>query len=166
MDAPVIPEVSPAVQASFEPVMKVISAVRGQLSDIKEVVAIRPGYKYPPAGQPVPAIVVAVAPGIGPVKAAELEAKFGVPSSLHDATIEERAAAEHQQPISFGTPAGSTVSAFEKMLGGDAPLAFAPPKTGSYQEPNPPDLPLVKESMELTICVSPEAGWSELESFL
>ena len=48
------------------------------------------------------------------------------------------------------------------MLGGEEPLAFAPPKTGSYQEPNPPDLPLVKEPMELTICVGPEAGWSEL----
>jgi hypothetical protein len=159
-------KVSPAVQASFEPVMKQISAVRAQLSEMKDVVAIRPGYKYPPAGQPVPAIVVAVTPGTTPVKAAELEAKFGVPFSVDDATVEEQLAAEHQQPISFGTPAGSTVSAFEKMLGGDAPLAFAPPKTGSYQEPKPPDLPLVDEPMELTICVSPEAGWSELEPFL
>src|SRR5262249_57314149 len=115
MDAPVIPEVSPAVQASFEPVMKVISAVRGQLSDIKEVVAIRPGYKYPPAGQPVPAIVVAVAPGIAPVKAAELEAKFGVPFSVDDATIAEQVAAEHQQPISFRTPTASTASPFIKI---------------------------------------------------
>ena len=159
-------KVSPAVQASFEPVMKLISAVRAQLSAVKDVVAIRPGYEYPPAGQPVPAIVVAVTPGTAPVKASELEAKFGVPFSVDDATVEEQLAAEHQQPISFGTPAGSTVSAFEKMLGGEEPLAFAPPKTGSYQEPNPPDLPLVKELMELTICVSPEAGWSELESFL
>ena len=34
------------------------------------------------------------------------------------------------------------------------------------RSPNPPNLPLVKEKMELTICVSPEAGWSELEAFL
>ena len=87
-----------------------------------------------------------------------------MPFSVIDATVEEQLAAEHQQPISFGTPAGSMVSAFEKMLGGDEPLDFAPPKTGSYQEPDPPNLPLVKEPMELTICVSPEAGWSELES--
>ena len=159
-------KVSPAVQASFAPIMKVISAVRAQLTKVKDVVAIRPGYNYPPAAQPVPAIVVAVTPGTTPIKATELEAKFGVPFSVNDATVEEQLAAEHQQPISFGTPAGSTVSAFEKMLGGDEPLAFAPPKTGSYQEPNPPDLPLVKEPMELTICVSPEAGWSELEPFL
>ena len=57
-------------------------------------------------------------------------------------------------------------SAFEKMLGGEGELDFAPPKTGAYQEPTPPNLPLVEEEMELTICVSPEAGWSELESFL
>ncbi len=57
MAAPVIPKIPRAVQASFEPVMKVISAVRAQLSDVKDVVATRPGYKYPPAGQPVPAIV-------------------------------------------------------------------------------------------------------------
>jgi hypothetical protein len=166
MDATVIPKISQAVQASFGPVMKVISAVRAQLSDVKDVVATRPGYKYPPAGQPVPAIVVAVTPGTEPVKAAELEAKFGVPFSVNDATVEEQLAAEYQQPLSFGTPAGSTVSAFEKMLGGDEPLVFAPPKSGSYQEPNPPNLPLVREPMELTICVSPEAGWTELESFL
>src|ERR1700720_1755298 len=110
-------KVSPAVQASFEPVMKLISAVRAQLSAVKDVVAIRPGYEYPPAGQPVPAIVVAVTPGTAPLKASELEAKFGVPFSVDDATVEEQLAAEHQQPISFGTPAGSTVSAFEKMLG-------------------------------------------------
>ena len=41
-----------------------------------------------------------------------------------------------------------------------------PPKTGSYEPPDPPNLPLVEEPMELTICVSPEAGWSELEDFL
>ena len=157
MDATVIPKISQAVQASFGPVMQVISAVRAQLSDVKDVVATRPGYKYPPAGQPVPAIVVAVTPGTEPVKAAELEAKFGVPFSVNDATVEEQLAAEYQQPLSFGTPAGSTVSAFEKMLGGDEPLVFAPPKSGSYQEPNPPNLPLVREPMELTICVSPEA---------
>ena len=58
------------------------------------------------------------------------------------------------------------VSAFEKLMGGDEVLTFAPPKTGGYTEPEPPNLPLVKEKMELTICVSPEAGWSELETFL
>ena len=75
-------------------------------------------------------------------------------------------AAAHRKPVSFGTPAGSTASAFEKMLSGDEPLDFAPPKTGGYKQPDPPNLPLVKEPMELTICVSPEAGWSELEAFL
>ena len=57
-------------------------------------------------------------------------------------------------------------SAFERMLGSDEALEFAPPKTGSYQEPEPPRLMPVSEEMDLTICVSPEAGWGELEAFL
>ena len=58
------------------------------------------------------------------------------------------------------------MSAFEKLLGGEEALEFGLPKTGSYEELNPPNLPLVKEAMDVTICVSPEAGWSELETFL
>src|SRR5262249_56089553 len=38
--------------------------------------------------------------------------------------------------------------------------------TGNYEELNPHNLPLVKEAMDVTVCVSPEAGWSELETFL
>ncbi len=166
MDQPGIPQVPEAVRASFEPIMKAIGPVRLQLAELKDVVATRPGYKYPPAGDPVPAIVVAVTPGTAPVQAAALEARFGVPFDVIDATVEEQLAAAEPQPVSFGTPGGSMVSAFEKMMGGDEPLDFAPPKTGSYEEPDPPNLPLVKEKMELTICVSPEAGWSELEAFL
>ena len=45
-------------------------------------------------------------------------------------------------------------------------MAFAPPKSGAYEPLDPSNLPLVDEPMELTICVSPEAGWSELEDFL
>jgi PLD-like domain len=157
---------SAAVKSSFEPIMKAIGAVRAQLADVKDVVAVRPGYKYPPAGKPAPAVVVATTPGTAPVQAAELEQKFGVAFAVTDATVEEQMAAQHKQPLSFGTPGGSMVSAFEQMLGGEETLAFAPPKTGSYQPPKPPNLPLVDEPMEMTICVSPEAGWSELESFL
>jgi hypothetical protein len=43
---------SAAVKSSFEPIMKAIGAVRAQLADVKDVVAVRPGYKYPPAGKP------------------------------------------------------------------------------------------------------------------
>jgi hypothetical protein len=52
------------------------------------------------------------------------------------------------------------------MIGGEEAIELGPPKTGSYQDLEPPDLPLVMENMDLTICVSPEVGWSELESFL
>jgi PLD-like domain len=166
MDQPGIPQLSEAVRASFEPIMKSVGQVRQQLAGIKDVVTTRPGYKYPPDGKPVPAIVVAVTPGTTPAQAADLEKKFGVPFTVIDATVEEQLAADERQPVSFGIPDGSMVSAFEKMLGGDEPLAFLPPKTGTYEEPDPPNLPPVKEKMEMTICVSPEAGWSELEAFL
>jgi len=166
MDQTSIPQVPEAVRASFEPIMKALGQVRQQLAGVKDVVTTRPGYKYPAKEEPVPAIVVAVTPGTAPVQAADLETKFAVPFSVIDATVEEQLAAAQDQAVAFGTPDGSMVSAFEKLMGGDEPLAFLPPKTGGYEEPNPPNLPLVKEKMDLTICVSPEAGWSELESFL
>src|SRR5581483_8582636 len=161
-----IPEPSAAVKASFQPIMSKIAAARDQLTDTKDVIVVRPGYKYPPQGKPVPAIVVAVTPGTKPVQESDLQTKFGVPVTVIDATVEEQMTDAHKQPVSFGTPGGSVVSAFEQMLGGDGMLDFAPPKTGKYKQPNPPNLPLVDEEMDLTICVSPEAGWSELESFL
>ncbi|MEA2840384.1 MAG: hypothetical protein QOF41_1714 [Methylobacteriaceae bacterium] len=159
-------QVADAVRASFKPVLDAIGQVRAKLAGIKDVVAVRPGYGYPATGSPVPAVVVAVTPGTAPVKAADLAHSFGVPFSVIDATVEEQVAAAEQKPVSFGTPEGSTVSAFEEILGGDATFDFLPPKTGSYEEPNPPRLQLVKEEMDLTICVSPEAGWGELETFL
>jgi hypothetical protein len=166
MDQPAIPKLSEDVKVSFEPIMKAIGPARQQLSGTKDVVATRPGYKYAGAATPVPAVVVSVTPGTKPVQVDTLEAKFGVPFTVIEATVEEQLAADDQQPVSFGSPGGSMVSAFEKMLGGEEPLAFLPPKTGAYEEPNPPNLPLVKQKMALTICVSPEAGWSELEAFI
>jgi hypothetical protein len=166
MDQPGIPQLSEAVRASFEPIMKVLGQLRQRLVGVKGVVTTRPGYKYPPDGKPVPAIVVAVTPGTMPVQAAELEAKFALPFTVIDATVEEQLAADDRQPVSFGQPDGSMVSAFEKLLGGDEALVFLPPKTGAYEELKPPNLPLVNEKMEMTICVSPEAGWSELEAFI
>jgi hypothetical protein len=75
-----------------------------------------------------------------------------------EATVEEQEAAAGAKPLSFSAPEGPTVSAFEKLLGGEEALEFGPPKTGSYEELNPPNLPLVNEAMDVTICVSPEAG--------
>lgn len=166
MDDTDTPQISDATKASFQPIMKAIGAARAQLTDVKDVIAIRPGYRYPPQGKPVPAIVVAIRPGTSPVVASELEAKFGVPFTVIDATVEEQMAVTQKDPVSFGTPGGSMVSALETLLEGNAVLDFLPPKTGSYKEPDKPNLPLLRESMEMTICVSPEAGWSELETFL
>jgi hypothetical protein len=105
MDQPGIPQLSEAVRASFEPIMKALGQVRQQLAGVQDVVMARPGYKYPPDGKPVPAVVVAVTPGTTPVQTAELEAKFAVPFSAIDATVEEQLAADDSQPVSFGDPA-------------------------------------------------------------
>jgi hypothetical protein len=166
MDEPEIPRISPDVQAAFAPIMKALAAARPKLAEIENVVTTRPGYKYPEGGAPVPAVVVAVVPGTTPVQADALEKEFGVPFAVIDATVEEQMAVTHHQTISFGPPSGSMASAFERMLGGEEALEFAPPKTGSYQEPEPSLLVPVNDEMELTICVSPEAGWGELEAFL
>jgi hypothetical protein len=166
MDESGIPRPSDAVRASFEPVLQTLGRIRQELAQVKNVVSIRPGYRYPTVGDPVPAVVVAVTPGTAPVTADDLEKRFAVPFTVTEATVEEQVAAAQATPVSFASPEGSTVSAFEKMLGGEQTLPFGPPKTGCYEEPDPPNLPLVKEKMNLTICVSPEAGWGELESFL
>src|SRR5690349_9394231 len=112
-----IPQVSDAVRAAFAPIMQALGRVRQDLASAQDVVVVRPGYKYPPGGEPVPAVVVAVTPGTAPVKAADLETKFAVPVTVIDATVEEQVAAAQAAPVSFGTPEGATVSAFEKMLG-------------------------------------------------
>ena len=167
MNEPLIPEVPAAVRASFESVMKALGPARQKLATVKDVVTIRPGYKYPAERKPVPALVVAIVPGTTPagLDVAALEKEFGVAVAVTDATVEEQTAAA-QGPVSFGSPEGPTVSTFEKLLGGEEAIEFGPPKTGSYEEPDPPNLPLVKEKMELTICVSPEAGWGELEKYI
>ena len=62
-----------------------------------------------------------------------------------------------------GRPRTAPTSPLETLLTGEEPLDFAPPRTGSYEPLDPPQLPLVDEEMKATICVSPEAGWGELE---
>ena len=113
-------EVSGEVRAAFEPIMKVLGRVRQDLSAVKDVVTVRPGYGYPPAGAPVPAVVVAVTPGTAPVNASELQEKFGVPFNVTEATVEEQELAGSRQnlAVSFSLPEGATVSAFERLIGG------------------------------------------------
>jgi hypothetical protein len=163
-----IPKVPDAVRASFAPVLKALGAVRQALASNKDVAAIRPGYYYPPTGKPVPAVVVAVTPSTTPVNAADLVKQFGVAFSVIDATVEEQVAAQEraEAPVSFGATEEPTASAFETLLTGEDVTEFGPPKEGAYEPLDPPDLPLIDEPMKATICVSPEAGWSELETFL
>jgi hypothetical protein len=160
-------KLSDQVRASFDPIMRVLGQVRRDLAAVADVVKVRPGFAYPHTGSPVPAIVVAVTPGTTPVTAPKLLATYGVAFWVMDASVEEQeAAAAVGGAVAFSAPEAATVSAFEKLLGGEEAISFAPPKTGSYEEPSPTNLPLVKERMDLTICVSPEAGWGELETFL
>ena len=156
--------VSEDVRESFQPVLQALPEVRDALAGQQDVVTVRPGYQYPASGDPVPSAVVAVIPGTTPVSAQELEGQFGVPVSVTDATVEEQLAQMDAAPVAFGTPGGATVSPLESMLRDEVVIAFAPPKRGTYEPPARPNLPLVEEKMVLTICVSPEAGWSELET--
>src|SRR5260221_10119894 len=107
------------VRASFEPIMKALGPIRQELSALKDVITVRPGYAYPSTGNAIPAVVVAVIPGTDPVKAPELQAKFGVAFAVTDATVEEQQAAIGAKPLSFSLPEGPTVSAFES---GFAPI--------------------------------------------
>jgi hypothetical protein len=162
-------QISEQVRSSFDPILKAIGPVRQALASAREVVRIRPGYSLP-AGQPVPAVVVALMPGTPPsvVHAAELSKKFGVPISVVEATPEEQIVAirEQEGAIAFGMGMPA-MSAFERLLSlEEAAIEFAPPKSGNYVPLDPPALPLVDEPMKVTVCVSPEAGWSELERFL
>jgi phosphatidylserine/phosphatidylglycerophosphate/cardiolipin synthase-like enzyme len=167
MSDPSLISLSPAVRQAFAPILEAFARARQDLADVKDVAAVRPGYEYPAGAPPQPAVIVAVTPGERPVAEADLEKKYGVPVVVLDATVEEQmarlAAAE---PVSFATPGGAVASAFENLISGEPIVTFGPPKSGSYEPLDPANLPLVEESMELTICVSPEAGWSELEDFL
>jgi hypothetical protein len=167
MAEPNLISVSPAVREAFAPILQAVARARQDLAGEKDVAAVRPGYKYPAGAPPQPAVVVAVTPGERPVAEADLEKKYGVPVIVADATVEEQMARlSAAEPVSFGTPGGPVASAFENLISGEEVVEFAPPKTGSYEPPDPPNLPRVEERMELTISVSPEAGWSELENFL
>src|SRR4051812_25272658 len=97
------------VRDAFAPVLKALGPVRQALAAEKDVAAVRPGYHYPPAGGPVPAVVVAVTPGTAPVNAADLVGRFGVAFSVTDATVEEQVAALGREkkgagPVSFAGP--------------------------------------------------------------
>jgi hypothetical protein len=154
-----IVSVSPAVRESFVPILAVLEPARTELAPHPDVAAVRPAYKYGQTRPPQPALTVAATPGTQPATESALSAKYGVPVVVEDATVEEQMALlTSAAPVSFATPPGPTASAFENLISGEVVIAFAPPKSGSYEPPDPPNLPLVAEVMQLTVCVSPEAG--------
>jgi hypothetical protein len=153
-----------STKAAFDPILKALGPARKAVAGAKDVVGVRPGYHYPPEGDPVPALVVSVTPGTVPVRADDLAHQLGIPVSLADADIDEQVA-PRPAGVSFAAP-GAPTSALEALLTGGTALDFAPPKRGAYEPLDPDELPLVDERMKATICVSPEAGWAELEEFL
>lgn len=157
-------KLSDAVRTAFEPIQNALPTARRALASNPEVAAVRPGYHYPAQGDPVPAVVVAVTPGTRPVDPVALADQLGVPVRLVDATVEEQLARAPGE-VAFA-PAGRPTSVFEALLSGGAVPEFAPPKTGAYKPLVPSALVAVDEPMKLTVCVSPEAGWAELEAFL
>ena len=163
-----VPQISEDVRALFEPIVKALGPARAALGNVPDVIAVRPGYDDTDATKPVPAVVVAVRPGTGPLDTAGLAQRLGVPIFVTDASVDEQIAAieREQEPVAFGEPAAVPTSPLEILLTGEEAVEFALPKTGAYEPLDPPQLPLVDETMKLTVCVSPEAGWSELEAFL
>jgi hypothetical protein len=158
---------SDAVRAAFTPVLAALDKARRSLAAVKDVIDVRPGYQYPDTGAPIPAVVVAVLPSTTPVKAADMAKQLGVPVEVIDANVDEQMAAlEREKSTGTFGAAAAPPSPLEVLLTGEEAADFGPPKTGAYEPLDPPKLPLVDETMDVTICVSPEAGWQELERFL
>jgi hypothetical protein len=82
-------QIAEDVRSAFEPILAALGRVRQEMAAIKHVVALRPGFYYPPTGKPVPAVVVAVTPGTTPANAADVAQRFGVPFRLAEASPEE-----------------------------------------------------------------------------
>ena len=161
-------DIPAAVRAKFEPILAALGPVRQSLAKTKSVINVRPGYDQAHNGKPVPAVVVEVDPVAEPPDVTGLARKFGVPISVTTASVDAQIAAIEREgePVSFGEPAAQPISPLERLLTGSDVPEFAEPKTGAYEPLDPPQLPLVNEKMNLTVCVSPEAGWGELETFL
>jgi hypothetical protein len=165
MTATDVLRVSDQVRASFAPIIKALGPVRRAVADLEAVAEVRPGYDLSTAGDPAPAVVIAVMPGTprGTVDTAELVQRLGVPCIVIDATPDEQIAA---QDAPARDRDGQRPSTFERLLNDEEPPEFVLPRTGSYEPLDPSRLPLLDEPMDVTICVSPEAGWGELERFL
>jgi len=161
-------KLSDEVSKDFGPILQSLGRVRQALNKVADVVMVRPGYHLPDQGGPVPAIVVAVIPGTIPVSIFKLTEEYKVPFRVTDATVEEQLAVTilKDRPIAYNLATAPVESALETLLTGRGVIAFVAPKKGAYQPLKLPNLPLVNKRMKLTICVSPEAGWRELEVFL
>lgn len=162
--------ISSETRAAFQPVLRALPKVRAILAENREVVMVRAGYEYPPEGAPIPAVVIAMFPeAASAVDAGELRQKVGVPVSVIQASVEEQLASieKAEGPVAFALTTTEPASALESLMMEEAlPPEFRPPKTGTYVPMDPPDLPELNEEMEVTICVSPEAGWTPLKKFL
>jgi hypothetical protein len=163
-------KISERTRSAFAPILKALPSIREYLSPVKEVIGIGLGYHLRDHGAPIAAAVISVIPGTPPqqVNASTLANKFGVPITIRDAEVEEQLTVQPQGGA-MAFHGGARRSKLELMLSDEiiaAPLALVPPRVGKYELLTPSLLEPVAEQMKVTICVSPEAGWSELEKFL
>ena len=127
MDDPDVAQLSDEVQASFEPIMKALGAVRQQLASVEDVVTIRPGYKYPPKASRCPPSSWRSRPAPRRCKRPTSQNKFGVPFTRDRRHRRGAAGGRGQTSRSRSArPTDRPVSAFEKMLGGDGRARFRP----------------------------------------
>src|SRR5271157_158958 len=130
MSEAAVPEISGAVRALFEPIVKALGPARQALAKVADVIAVRPGYDYTVASAPVPAVVVAIRPGTESLDAAGLARQLGVPVSVTDASVDEQIAAiqRDEGPMAFGVLSAALTSPLETLLIGEEPVEFALPK--------------------------------------
>jgi hypothetical protein len=166
MSDPNLISISPAVREAFAPILQAVARARRDLAGEKDVAAVRPDTI--PGGRPA-----AAGPGrrrhAGRAPGRRSRPRKEIQRSGRRHGRDRRGAggeAVRGRACIIRNPGRPGCIAFENLISGEEVVQFAPPKSGSYEPLDPPNLPLVEEPMELTVCVSPEAGWSELEDFL
>jgi hypothetical protein len=157
--------VSDQTRDAFAPVLKALRDGAPRLAAVPGLLTARPGFRYEP--KPTPALVVSLRPPVAEGERTRLEQELAdalaVPVQVLEAHPDEQRA--RLEPAAFA-PAGP--SELEKLLLASDVPDFRPPLVGSYRPPEGQDAPHlapVDEEMKLTICVSPEGGWSVLRDF-
>lgn len=165
--------VDPKQVAEFAAIASLIRRHRKDIeSAVPGIVAVRPGYKFDEAtGKTSKAIVVLVDPGkhAAAVRAAETLAKRlktdleVLPATPEDVVESARLRGGMEEG------AGGPPSEFERFLFRAQPAGIeegVAPRRGDYQKPKGLSLREIVSPVKVTICASPDAGWSTLHEFI